>query len=365
MFGRSDYSRFVDGEFYTERAWALAALAEAGELDQAYAAELARRAQFLNLESMAQVLKTFARSSERPPLVSTLTQQLWEGVIFRLYQGRETYGGLQEKGASRSGLVLPSETRTLAEITRAVARLDPKQPRLGVLESALVTLGKGDGWGSTNANASALLALSEMVKPPFPAAARQSVRVPLDGKDQTLSLGPDAPVGNVVATGSGAGEVVLSSGPGAVARVETTYVPAADGSQAAPRSAGFVVARNLLRVKKGAPPERTPLTEPGTTQKLAVGDVVEEHVQVVNPQARHYVAVVVPLAAGMEPLNPRLATTPPEARQAGDRPRRHLGGERHVHRAARRMALAPRRPRADAPLAGPARPFPRRDRRWE
>jgi uncharacterized protein YfaS (alpha-2-macroglobulin family) len=156
-----------------------------------------------------------------------------------------------------------------------------------------------------------------MVKPPFPGAARQSVRVRLDGKDQTLSLGPDAPVGNLVATGSGAGEVVLSSGPGAVARVETTYVPAADGSQAAPRSAGFVVARNLLRVKKGAPPERTALTEPGTTQKLAVGDVVEEHVQVVNPQARHYVAVVVPLAAGMEPLNPRLATAPPEAKPAG------------------------------------------------
>jgi hypothetical protein len=94
---------------------------------------------------MAQVLKTFARSSERPPLVSTLTQQLWEGVIFRLYQGREAYGGLQEKVASRSGLVLSSETRTIAEITRAVARLDPKQPRLGVLETALVTLGKGDG----------------------------------------------------------------------------------------------------------------------------------------------------------------------------------------------------------------------------
>jgi len=34
----------------------------------------------------------------------------------------------------------------------------------------------------------------------------------------------------------------------------------------------------------------------------------------VNPTTRHYVAVVVPLAAGMEPLNPNLATAPPEAR---------------------------------------------------
>ena len=39
--------------------------------------------------------------------------------------------------------------------------------------------------------------------------------------------------------------------------------------------------------------------------------------EVVNPEERHYVAVVVPLAAGVEPLNPRLATAPPEARPSG------------------------------------------------
>jgi hypothetical protein len=48
-----------------------------------------------------------------------------------------------------------------------------------------------------------------------------------------------------------------------------------------------------------------------------MGQVVEEHVQVVNPKARNYVAVVVPLAAGMEPLNPRLSTAPPEAAPSG------------------------------------------------
>ena len=45
--------------------------------------------------------------------------------------------------------------------------------------------------------------------------------------------------------------------------------------------------------------------------------MVEEHIQVVNPKNRNYVAVMVPLAAGMEPLNPRLATAPPEAAPAG------------------------------------------------
>ena len=45
----------------------------------------------------------------------------------------------------------------------------------------------------------------------------------------------------------------------------------------------------------------------------AVGDIIEEHVQIVNPSDRHHVAIKVPLAAGMEPLNPNLATAPPEA----------------------------------------------------
>ena len=48
-----------------------------------------------------------------------------------------------------------------------------------------------------------------------------------------------------------------------------------------------------------------------------MGQVVEEHVQVVNPKDRNYVAVVVPLAAGLEVLNPRLATAPPEAKAKG------------------------------------------------
>jgi uncharacterized protein YfaS (alpha-2-macroglobulin family) len=38
---------------------------------------------------------------------------------------------------------------------------------------------------------------------------------------------------------------------------------------------------------------------------------------VVNPKDRHYVAITVPLAAGMEPLNANLATSPPEARPNG------------------------------------------------
>ena len=65
------------------------------------------------------------------------------------------------------------------------------------------------------------------------------------------------------------------------------------------------------------PAEKTRLTAPGTTVRLTVGDVLEDHVEVVSNAARHFVAVSVPLAAGLEPLNPKLATAPPEATPTG------------------------------------------------
>jgi uncharacterized protein YfaS (alpha-2-macroglobulin family) len=83
----------------------------------------------------------------------------------------------------------------------------------------------------------------------------------------------------------------------------------------AAQSQGFVVERGLIRVGDGETPDRrVPLEAAGNAVDFAVGDVVEDRLTLVNPGERHHVAVVVPLAAGMEPLNPALETAPPEAR---------------------------------------------------
>jgi alpha-2-macroglobulin len=318
---RSDYNRFLDGEAYAERTFALTALADAGRFDAAYAAELGRKAQFLELEDVAAVALSFARSGQSgSAAVAPLMQALRRGVVTRLHGGREVYGGLQEPRAGRHGLILPSETRTLAQIARAAFRLEPEDPRNELLRDALVTLGRGDGWGTTNANAAALLALAELIQPAAGGGAERAVAVRLEDVVQTLSLGAAAPVVRLVSKSAGAGEIVLlpTSAEGAVvARLETSYVPAAPGSEVVAAARGFVVARALLVQRpEGAPPERFALEQPGLV-RLQVGDVVEEHVQVVNPEDRHAVAIVVPLAAGMEPLNPALATAPPEARPSG------------------------------------------------
>ena len=144
---RSDYSQFIDGESFAERVWALLSLTRAGKYNSAYAAELARKAQYLNLESIAAVLYSFALAKQNSSTAEQLEKALWDGIVVRLYQGREMYGGLQKEITTRNNLILPTETRTIAQMTRAVARYDAKNPRLPLLVDSLVTLGRDDGWG--------------------------------------------------------------------------------------------------------------------------------------------------------------------------------------------------------------------------
>jgi uncharacterized protein YfaS (alpha-2-macroglobulin family) len=315
---RSDYSNFIDGEAWAERTWALSSLASAGRFDVAYASELARRQVYLDQEGMSEVLLSWARAGKvAPETTGGLTADLWNAIIFRLYQGREVYGGFQSRVPSRNALILPSETRMLAETDRALTRVDARNPKIQQLTDAIVTLGTGDGWGDTNANASALLALSERLAPPFPATKKNRVDVVLGPETKSLVLGSADPVGFVSTTAPGAGQIRAEEG-GAVARIELHYVPAADGSHVASLAKGFVVTRTLSLVHPGdAPPDKHDVDAPGTTIPYRVGDVIEDHVQIVNPKERNYVVIAAPLAAGMEPLNPSLATAPPEAKPSG------------------------------------------------
>jgi len=115
----------------------LQALASAGQFNAAYGAELARKSQYLDLEHVAGVLMAFDRAAERSsPVVGPLTDELWDGLVIRLHQGREIYGGLQARREKRAGLILPGETRTVASMTEALVRYAGDDPRLQILIGA-------------------------------------------------------------------------------------------------------------------------------------------------------------------------------------------------------------------------------------
>jgi hypothetical protein len=316
---RSDSSNLISGLEYSERVWALTALAQAGKADDAYAAELARKTQWLNLEALAQVTEALGHSSSTDPkTLSELMTKTWAGIVLRLYQGKEIYGGLQDSAIGGDRLIVPSETRTVAQVLQAVAT-GGDEPKKQLLVNALVTLGRGDGWGTTNANAEALLALAKFIESQPTTAPVQTVDVMVGDAARKVDVGGS----NVMLRLPDPGTAKLtfnSPGPQPVGvMVEAKYVPLPDGSQEAPHAEGFVVSREVQQIQPGdAPPLKTALDTAGKTITFKVGEIDEDRVELVNAMDRNHVAIVIPIAAGMEPMNPALATAPPEAKPTGE-----------------------------------------------
>ncbi len=303
---RSDYPHLLSGYAVVERVAALTALADGGTIEAGDAAELARRAQSMPTGSVAEIATVLARLPQRDErLLAEVVAVLWGRVNFLSRDGKPAYGGLTDAAATAT--ILPSEARSLAEVVQAVAIAAPADPRLPVLRAGLVGLASGQGWGSTNATAAALRALAAAWQAP---SAPVTAGIALPDRPVTGALDRDRPLLQGSTTRQGA---VRVTGPAGLAVLAATdYVPVEPGAQARAEQHGFVLTRSYYRVARGdAPMER--LEAADGTVSLTVGDVVEEVDEVVTPADRGQVALHLPLPAGLEPLNPALATAPAEA----------------------------------------------------
>lgn len=305
---RSDYTGFVQGAAWVERGAALEALAAAGRLDAAYLDELGRLAGSLGPEAAARAILAAKRGGLEPP--PALAQALHDAVRTEVKGGQTVYAGLGGFGQDRDPVLRADETAAIAVVARALQAAAPTDDALPVLSATLLRLADAGGFGSAEADAEALLALQALPPP----GAGAGLEVALAGADP-LVLAPEQPV--VVGPLAGAEAVTARLTRGGPAELAwwSTHTPAGPGAEAPASQRGFVVTRTWRRVQAGdAPPVITPIAEAGATLQVKVGDVVEEDVQIVNPADRVYVAIELPLAAGLEPLNPALATAPPEAK---------------------------------------------------
>jgi len=325
---RSDYSDFIDGESFTERVEALYALARAGDFQESYAQDFLARATAMNLYSEAKILATFLDSQpENQQAVKRLSEDLWKSLVFKLREGEEVYHGLQYRAESWGGLINSSEVKSMAGVTKTLYKAEPQNARVRLLIDELISRGEGDGWGSTNANAAALLALAEVLDEPQPPEQGQTFALTFGDLTEVLDT-----TGKAITRWSAnfnlpdetytpvEGTLAYTSGP-----METmpfvwntlSYFPADPGDQVSQKNKGFVVDRELLIIQKDdAPPIKHKVTA-GENLELDMGTIVEEHIQVVNPEIRYFVAVRAPFAAGFDPMNPNLATSPPEAKPSG------------------------------------------------
>ena len=232
---RSDYPHLLTDAALLERATALYALAVGGKLDTAYAGELARTAGALNTSGLAMVVSaiTSTPNADRA-LVAGLMQTLWSRVHVLARNGQPTYAGLADFDADP--LILPSETRGLAEVTQAVALVTPEEPRLALLRDGLVALGGPDGWGSTNADAAALRALAASWEVN---AADVPVTVGLADGTRQVTLGHAVPMARWTTLQPGPMHVANGGARPVLALQQAAYVPATPGWQATPVQHGL------------------------------------------------------------------------------------------------------------------------------
>ena len=317
---RSDYSNFIDGSVYIERAEALHALAIAGDFQDAYAHDMLARALTMDLYSEAKILYAFlTKASDETESISRLNEDLLKSLVFALRNGEEVYQGLQYRGESWGGLINSSEVKTLASVVRSLYTALPEAPKTQLLVDELISRGAADGWGSTNATAAALLTLGEVFRVQTPASTGHEFV--LQFRDESVELNTAGQiVSHYESVTSSPGGLVWKSGPTDTlpyVRLTLDYMPATSGDQVDTKNEGFVVERRIQVVQAdGEPPVVRPV-KAGEALELKMATIVEEHIRVVNPEERHYVAVAAPFAAGFEPMNPNLATAPKAAKPAG------------------------------------------------
>ena len=230
---------------------------------------------------------------------------LWSRIDMVSRNGKPAYGGLIDVDATDS--ILPSEARSLALAVQAAAIVAPADPRGPVLRTALLDMATGEGWGSTDATAAALRALASAWQAP-PAPLQVQIALP----DRTVAGALDRAHPLLAAGTSRQGPVRVQAQGGLAVLSSADYVPAQPGAEARATQAGFVLSRTLYQVLPDAPLARIVPAADGSIG-LHVGDVVEEVDELTSPLPRSHVALHLPLAAGMEPLNPELATATADA----------------------------------------------------
>ena len=217
----SDYPHLIRGVELFERVTALVALADGGQLAPDYANELAQRAPQLASGALGDLATVLARlpAGARGRLGSVL-DTMWGRVNLLSRDGKPVYAGLRDEPTTDA--ILPSEARSLAEVTQGAATAAPNDPRTALVRTALIGMATGQGWGSTEASAAALQALAAAWQAP---ASPVQATVTLAGKATSGTLDHNRPLFQATTTAFGAAHV--QAAPGMAALAATDYVPRA------------------------------------------------------------------------------------------------------------------------------------------
>ncbi|MBI3181215.1 MAG: hypothetical protein HYZ28_03630 [Myxococcales bacterium] len=305
---RSDYPGLLADYRYNQQSSALRALSRLGEVDEHYAIDLFHRRAEMDPTSGADLAVAM---SAQPAVfrknLEALKGELWDSVIIKLARGKPVFEGIKRQRRSWGYGYLGSDPSTVAAVFESLLVLDPADQRHDLMRDALLSYGSADrGFGSTFDNRRAMAALALYLERSRTSQKRATIALSPAGGDLYLDEGKkvvkrsfqhDGPV-----------TVRLSGGPVGL-RGSYRYLPDAKGDEAQALKQGFIVSRNATVIRAGGGEDTHVEDKAGSTLRLLIGDILELHAKLVSDERRQHVALVVPFAAGLEPMNPALETS--------------------------------------------------------
>lgn len=282
------------------RVFALYALARTGAPQGAYYGEFFTRRARLPVHARAMLASAIALT----PAADRVMAEALLGELLNL--GQETPSELQvAEGVEEDGW--SSTARTSAIVLQALVALKPDHPHVAKLTRHLLSARQRDGaFRNTQEAAFALMALSEVARVREREVPDFTARVLLDGR-----------------------EVARAPFQGRSMKVERHSVPMAELGKGGPQTLAFRRDGEAGALSYGARlsyyPRRMPKEpldrgmavqrwfEPyaggGQTRGFAAGELVRVKARVATPMARQFVAVEIPLPAGLEAVDASLAST--------------------------------------------------------
>jgi hypothetical protein len=290
-------------------AYALHVRARMGDRDVARARGLLREAgvEKLSFEALGWIL----------PLLSDAASQAEAAQVLRHLTNRVTETAAAAHFAVSYGdqayLILHSDRRADAVILEGLIAVQPKSDLIPKLVTGLLAHRRGGRWENTQENTFVLLALDryfatyEKTTPDFVArvwlgdayAGEHAFRGRTTERHQV-----NVPMAQLGAPGTTADLVIAKDGSGRLYyRVGLSYAPASLRLAAADH--GFTVERLYEGVDDPADVRR----EADGSWRVRAGSRVRVSLTMMAAARRYHVALVDPLPAGLEALNPALATT--------------------------------------------------------
>ena len=291
-----------------ERIFALQVLARMGDARPSYYDELYAMKDRLPLFAKAQLADAIAIGKGKRPRAEALLQDLFDAA-------KETPRDVhfEESSDSSYAPLLSSDTRTTGMVLQTLVDLKPSHPYVSKIARYLTDVRRGGAYRNTQEAAYSLMGLAEVVRVKERQAPDFAARVVLGGKElasaefrkRTLEV-----ASRKLPLPEGDKQLPLEfkvDGTGTLYYTALLrYAPAQLPRE--PRNEGLFVQRWF-----------EPYDQPGKQAlEFGAGDLVRVRVRVATSQERNFVAVDIPLPAGLEAVDTALATTRQQKTEAGE-----------------------------------------------